>query len=302
MSTTLRGSRLIENCTPSISYDRQVQSACAAFDEQMYEIIDETGVVIMIPSILQIDDSNLIDILAWQFHVDFYDATQPLDFRRQLVQNSIQWHMRKGTVALVEEVINTYWPGGATLDEWYEYKSPLPPNYPTVNVDTQIGFVPTTAINVSANTITLNAHGLTNGQQVRWVLGSLAIGGRLPTPFVGGVYYFVYGATTNTFQLAPSSGGSVIDILDVGVGNSNAIWKRGIGDWHDRYRFRIFVDQAVIPPADEQKVLELISRYKPISRWCEAIIYARVSQCNIVWAGGMLRFIYRTSEKPRNYP
>src|ERR1700747_2967730 len=107
MSTLLRGSNLIDNCTPSIAYDAQVQSATKAFDHQMWEIIDDTGQVVMIPNILSIDDSNLIDILAWQFHVYFYDATKPLDFRRQLVQNSIRWHMTKGTIALVEEVINT---------------------------------------------------------------------------------------------------------------------------------------------------------------------------------------------------
>jgi len=205
MSTLLRSSRLIDNCTPSISYDRQVQAACFAFDPQCYEIIDETGQVIMIPSILSIDDSNLIDILAWQFHVDFYDSTKPLDFRRQLVQKSIQWHMTKGTPALVEEVLHLYWPGGATLEEWFEYKIPFPPGQPD-----------------------------------------------------------------------PA--------------------------WHDRYRFRILIDENIIVDAnDENAVLALIDRYKPISRWCEAIIRPRTSECDIGWAGMTMRFIYRISEAP-DYP
>jgi len=76
MSTTLRGSQLIENCTPSIQYDRQVQSGCSAFDNQMYEIIDDTGQVVMIPNIMNLTDEKLVDVLAWQFHVDFYDPTK----------------------------------------------------------------------------------------------------------------------------------------------------------------------------------------------------------------------------------
>jgi hypothetical protein len=108
MSTTLRGSRLIDACAPSISYDAQVQSACIAFDEQMWQIIDETGQVIMVPNIMGLTDSNLIDVLAWQFHVDGYDATASLESRKQLVQDAITWHMRKGTVALVQEVIDTF--------------------------------------------------------------------------------------------------------------------------------------------------------------------------------------------------
>jgi P2-related tail formation protein len=122
----------------------------------------------------------LIDVLAWQFHVDAYDASKTLEFRKMLVQESIQWHVTKGTVALLQHVLDTYWPGGATIQEWFDYKSPLPPNYPTTG-------------------------------------------------------------------------------------------------WHQRYLFRIFVNADVIAPTDEAAVLELIARYKPISRWCEEVVRGRPS-------------------------
>jgi hypothetical protein len=204
MSTALRTSKLLDLCTPSISYDSQVQAACEAFDYQMFEIIDETGQVCFIPNIMGLTDPKLVDILAWQFNVDGYDPTRPLEFRKNLVQQSIIWHKRKGTRALVEEVMHTYWPGGATLEEWFQYRDPFPPAQPDPN-------------------------------------------------------------------------------------------------WHDRYRFRIMVDQAVIPPDQENAALALIDRYKPVSRWCEKIVYSRVSTCNIGWAGMTLRFIYRESEAP-DYP
>jgi hypothetical protein len=47
MSTELRTSKLIDLATQSISYDKQVQAACEAFDHQMYSIIDDTGQVII---------------------------------------------------------------------------------------------------------------------------------------------------------------------------------------------------------------------------------------------------------------
>jgi hypothetical protein len=203
MSTLLRGSRLIDNCTPSISYDSQVQSASQAFDNQMFEIIDETGQVCFIPNIMALTDPKLVDILAWQFHVDFYDSTRDLEFRKKLVQMSIIWHRTKGTVALVQEVLDTYYPQAATLEEWFEYMDPLPPNYPT----------------------------------------------------------------------EPG--------------------------WHDRYRFRVLIDERIISDAPtENAVLALIDRYKPVSRWCEALIRPRTSDCMIGWAGMTMRFIYRESEAP----
>src|SRR5215831_11518781 len=197
MSSTLRVTRLIELCTQSINYDEQVQSGCDAFDNQMWSIIDDTGQVVMIPNIMNIYDSKLIDILAWQFHVDFYDSSRDLEFRKNLVQMSIIWHKTKGTPALIQWVLDTYWPGGATLQEWFDYKDPLPPNYPNAG-------------------------------------------------------------------------------------------------WHDRYRFRVLVDESVVTDTQtENAVVALINRYKPISRWLEAIEHPRISSCSIGWAGMMFRFIYR---------
>lgn len=200
MSRLLRATPLIESCSPSISYDRQVQSASAAFDQEMFSIIDDTGQIVMIPNIMGLTDSNLIDILAWQFHVDVYDSTKPIEFRKSLVQMSIAWHRTKGTLALLQQVLDTYWPGGATIQEWYQYYSPLPPNYPTTG-------------------------------------------------------------------------------------------------WNSRYLFRIFVNQAVIAPEDEAAVLDLINRYKPISRWCEAVVHSKSSAGMFYGAGYAQFYTYITSRQ-----
>jgi Phage tail protein (Tail_P2_I) len=239
MSSQLRTSKLIDLCTPSINYDAQVKAACESIDAQCYEIIDDMngdsvieGVgdqvslpkqgIVMIPNIMDIYDEALIDILAWQFHVDFYDATKDLEFRKNLVQMAIQWHMTKGTIALVQWVLDTYWPGGASIMEWYEYYSPLPPVKPPTN-----------------------------------------------PPY----------STLQSPPIVPPVGPS----------------------WHDRYRFRVLIDNRIIVPADEAQVLKLIEHYKPISRWCEGIFHATVaSDCNIVWAGAMLRFEVIISEAPDN--
>jgi hypothetical protein len=220
MSTELRDLKLIELEAPSLNYDARVQSACTAFDPQMYEVIDATGVVRFIPNIMGLTDSNLVDILAWQFHVDFYDHRKSLEFRKRLVQLSIQWHITKGTYQLVQDVLDTYWPGGATLLEWFNYYDPLPPGKPPDPP-----------------------------------------GGDLPeSPII----------------VPPPPGGS----------------------WHDRYRFRIYVDEQIIDPADEAAVLTLIEHYKPISRWCEGVFRATTADCHIAWAGAMLRFVIHESDEP----
>jgi hypothetical protein len=68
--------------------------------------------------------------------------------------------------------------------------------------------------NVAAtDVITSAAHGRQDGDKVH-----VASSGTLPAPLSAGTTYFVRDATTNTFKLALSSGGSAIDLTDTGSG------------------------------------------------------------------------------------
>ncbi|MBY0088401.1 phage tail protein I [Brevibacillus brevis] len=83
----------------------------------------ETSKAIKLTEIMsRIDEhpEEVIDLLAWQFHVDFYDPELPLETRRELVKNSLTWHRRKGTPAAVEELISTVF-GDGRVEEWFEY-------------------------------------------------------------------------------------------------------------------------------------------------------------------------------------
>ena len=333
MSTTLRSAKTIDFCTPSISYDAQVQAAGTAFDRQMYEIIDETAQVLIQALIAEalpdfqtthpdrpapppppIDDDELLtDILAWQFHVDFYDKSKPLAFRKQLVALSIQWHMTKGTVKLVEDVLAMYFGSNVTLQEWYEYMDPLPPNYPIDDPDGLVTTFTPSNVDVAGDKFLINAHGLTANKQIKFKLGNPTTGPdvlapKLPAPLIPEIYYYVANPHTNDFQLSPSPNqpvgdsisGSIINLTDAGNG-TNSIYRRGTGSWHDRYRFRVLVDSNFIDPDDQRIALALIDRYKPVSRWLEGFVRAHSSTCDIGVTGMLLRFIYRTSEAP-DYP
>ena len=277
-------SKLIDNCTPSIAYDEQVQAASSAFDTQMYEIIDDTGAVLFIPNILGLTDETLVDILAWQFHVDFYDKTQPLEFRKELIQNSIIWHRTKGTVQLVNDVINTYWPGGGYLQEWFQYRNPFPPNYPVDSVDVFIETFAPSDVNLPNDKFTLqNAY--EGGEQVFFVAGHGAVAGTLPAPLVAGTTYFVVNQTSTQFQLAATLGGTPINLTSAGTG-TNELWERGVGTWHDRYKFRVVVNGQIVPDSEVPALIALVERYKPISRWPEGETVGSTASTGNVYALG----------------
>lgn len=96
-----------------------VKAVLQAFDTKLNEMNGKIANVILLARLDELE-SHLVDELAWQYHVDYYDNTLPIDVRRNLVRNSIGWHEIKGTPEAVEQVVATVI-GGAKLMEWWEY-------------------------------------------------------------------------------------------------------------------------------------------------------------------------------------
>ncbi|MDX8367792.1 phage tail protein I [Cytobacillus sp. IB215665] len=63
---------------------------------------------------------NLLDYLAFQKHVDFYENSLPIEQKRQLIQNANMWHRTKGTPWAVEQVVSIVFPN-AEVFEWFDY-------------------------------------------------------------------------------------------------------------------------------------------------------------------------------------
>lgn len=68
------------------------------------------------------------------------------------------------------------------------------------------------------NTITITAHGLSNGNLIHFEST-----GTLPSGLIADSDYFVVNSTTNTFQVATTRGGTPVTLSDVGSGVHNAI-------------------------------------------------------------------------------
>lgn len=63
---------------------------------------------------------SLIDILAYDMHIDWYDYSFPLEVKRSILKNSVRVHKRTGTKYAVETVLKSIHKG-ARVEEWFEY-------------------------------------------------------------------------------------------------------------------------------------------------------------------------------------
>lgn len=65
-------------------------------------------------------EEPLLDILAYDFHVDWYDPDSPPEVKREIIKQSVKVHKRLGTKYAVESVVRAYF-GSGEVREWWEY-------------------------------------------------------------------------------------------------------------------------------------------------------------------------------------
>ncbi|MBP2655420.1 MAG: phage tail protein [Firmicutes bacterium] len=110
---------LLSLVSPSIRYDSQVIAACSALESELQAVSCAVDNLLIVSNVSSQPEA-VIDHLAWQWHVDFYDDTLDLATKRSLVQNAINWHRKKGTVAVVQEYVSTVLSNGI-VSEWFDY-------------------------------------------------------------------------------------------------------------------------------------------------------------------------------------
>lgn len=74
---------------------------------------------IIYPRIDELDELTL-DILARDFHVDWYDDTYPIEAKRAIIKSSVRIHKRLGTKYAVVKAIGDIFPN-SEVEEWFEY-------------------------------------------------------------------------------------------------------------------------------------------------------------------------------------
>lgn len=104
---------------PSISGDPQVQAISSAVSPQLQEVSETIKECIILARIDELPET-VIDLLAWQYHVDFYEPELTLEQKRALVKTSIDAHRHKGTPYAVELVVKAILNEGI-VQEWFEY-------------------------------------------------------------------------------------------------------------------------------------------------------------------------------------
>lgn len=120
MSKDLQSISLLDILPPNLLADEQINAAAQALDTELQKITAATKEALLLPRLDELPE-EVIDLLAWQWHVDFYEPVgMDIETKRRLIKNSIAWHRIKGTPAAVEEVVSAIF-DTSHVQEWFEY-------------------------------------------------------------------------------------------------------------------------------------------------------------------------------------
>ncbi|UKS54859.1 phage tail protein I [Exiguobacterium acetylicum] len=100
----------------SIKNNEENHALAEAITLMLQQVFDETSILDPRMPLAE----RLLDIVAKENHVDYYDETLSPDQKRQLIRNSWRIHRRKGTVAAIEEVVSILL-DRAQIVEWFDY-------------------------------------------------------------------------------------------------------------------------------------------------------------------------------------
>lgn len=65
-------------------------------------------------------DERVLDVLAYDLHVDWYDYAYPIEAKRAVIRDSVRVHKRLGTLYAVKTALGSVYPQ-SEIEEWFDY-------------------------------------------------------------------------------------------------------------------------------------------------------------------------------------
>ncbi len=110
---------LLKLQTGYMKNDPTTVALCAAITPEMQIIAGYINKCLILANIDGLSE-DVLDELAHELHIEWYDATTTIDIKRNLVKNSDKVHRYLGTPYAVEQVVQDYF-GDGIVEEWFDY-------------------------------------------------------------------------------------------------------------------------------------------------------------------------------------
>lgn len=120
MNNNIYNIDLTRTLPPILKQDKTMQALSTVIAEELQETARMISNNVIYAKLDELPE-NLLDILAYDLHVDWYDYGYPIEVKRELVKTSIKVHRKMGTVYAVETVIRAVHQD-SRIEEWFDYE------------------------------------------------------------------------------------------------------------------------------------------------------------------------------------
>lgn len=115
----LKNVDLLKLQTGAMKNDATTQAMCAALNPLIKQLANQIELCQLLSRVDNLTE-DILDQLAHELHVDWYDATASIGVKRDLIKNSGKVHQYLGTPYAIEQVIQDYF-GDGYVEEWFDY-------------------------------------------------------------------------------------------------------------------------------------------------------------------------------------
>lgn len=95
---------------PVLQNDETMLALARSIAEQLQATAQQIKKNVIYARIDELDE-QILDILAYDLHVDWYDYSYPVEVKRQTIKDSINVHRKLGTKYAVETALGAVYPG-----------------------------------------------------------------------------------------------------------------------------------------------------------------------------------------------
>ncbi len=119
MSETIYESDFTKYLPQPLTHDPKMIALAKAAANELLEVSGAVEKVLIYSRIDELPE-ELVDILAYDMHVDWYDFSYPLAAKRDLLKSSVRVHKKMGTKYAIEKALSALYPE-SEVEEWFEY-------------------------------------------------------------------------------------------------------------------------------------------------------------------------------------
>ena len=137
--TSIYDSDLLFTLPKVLADDQDFKTLAEVIADELKRLVSAISRVVIYPDIENVPE-RVLDILAVDLHIDWYDLAFSVSVKRRLIKNSVKVHRYLGTKYAVETALSDVFPE-SKVAQWFEYGGE--PFYFKVDINTGSGVTTT---------------------------------------------------------------------------------------------------------------------------------------------------------------